>query len=109
MPATRKISQNLKPQVSKADELKASYKHDQYMNDAGYADEMTLLLLEVMLRQGFVTIPVQPKRDDDDEIPFASHITRTKIGMAEKHKGYKDTAAIFDSIKQTIDEDGNNW
>jgi len=109
MPPKRRINPNLRPQVSKANEFKASYKHDQFMNDVGYADEMTLLLLEVILRQGFVTIPVQPKRDDDDEIPFASHITRTKIGMAEKHRGYKDTAAIFDSIKQTIDEDGINW
>jgi hypothetical protein len=72
------------------------------MDDAGYAAEMALLIIDVMLRQGYVAIPVQPKRDDDDEIPFASQITRTKIGMAEKYKGYKDTAAIFDSINQQL-------
>jgi len=72
------------------------------MDDAGYAAETALLIIDVMLHQGYVAIPEQPKRDDDDEIPFASHITRTKIG-----EGYKDTAAIFYSIKHTIDVDGN--
>ena len=57
------------------------------MDDDKEAAEMALLIIDVVLRQGFVAIPVQPKQDDDDEIHFASQITRTKIGMAEKHKG----------------------
>jgi len=73
------------------------------------AAEMALLIIDVVLRQGYVAIPVQPKQDDEDEIPFATQIKRTKIGMAGKHKGYADTAAIFVSIKHTIDEDENNW
>ena len=106
MPARRKINQNLKPQESTANEFKQRFKFDKFMNDGKEAADMALLIIEVILPQEFVAIPVQPKQDDDDEIPFASQITRTKIGMAE---GYKDTAAIFDSIKQTIDADGNNW
>ncbi len=109
MPARRKINQNLKPQESKANEFIQRFKFDKFMDYDKEAEDMALLIIEVILRQGFVAIPVQPKQDDDDEIPFASQITRTKIGMAEKHKGYKDTAAIFDSIKQTIDADGNNF
>ncbi len=70
---------------------------------------MALLIIRGVLRQGYVTIPVQPKQDDKDEIPFAAQINRTKIGMARKHKGYADTTAIFDSIKHTIDVDRNNW
>ena len=79
------------------------------MDDDEYAAEMALLIIHVVLRQRYVAIHVQPKQDDEDEIPFATQKKRTKIGMAEKHKGYADTTAIFDSIKHTIDEDVNNW
>ena len=61
------------------------------MDDDKEAAEMALLIIDVVLRQRYVANPVQPQQDDDDEILFASQITRTKIGMAEKHKGYKDS------------------
>ncbi len=50
------------------------------MDDAGYAAETALRIIDVMLHQGYVAIPVQPKRYDDDEIPFASHVPRSVRG-----------------------------
>jgi len=72
MPARRKINQNLKPQESKANEFIQSFKFDKFMDYDKEAEDMALLIIEVILRQGFVAIPVLPKQDDDDEIPFAS-------------------------------------
>ena len=79
------------------------------MDDDEYAAEMALLIILGVLPKGQVAIPVQPKQDEEDEIPFAAQINRTKIGMAKKHKGYASITAIFDSIKHTIDVEGNNW
>jgi hypothetical protein len=76
------------------------------MDDDEYVAEMDLLIIHCVLRKGYVAIPVQPKQDEEDEIPLAAQINRIKIGMARKHKRY---TAIFDSIKHTIDVDGNNW
>ena len=112
MPARKKINKsikNLKPQESKANEFKQRFKIDQFMDDAGYAAEIAPLIIHGILRKGNVAVPVQPKQDDEDEIPFAAQINRTKIGMARKHNGYADTNPIFDSIKHTIDVEGNNW
>ena len=112
MPARKKINKsikNLKPQESKANEFKQRFNIDQFLDDKGYAEEMAPLIIHGLLRKGFHVIPVQPKQDDEDEIPFAAQIKRTKIGMARKHNEYADTNPIFDSIKHTIDVDGNNW
>jgi hypothetical protein len=89
MPARKKINKkikNLKPQESKANEFKQRFNIDQFLDDKGYAEEMTPLIMHGLLRKGFHVVPVQPKQDDEDE-----------------------TNPIFDSIKHTIDEDGNNW
>jgi hypothetical protein len=61
MSARRKINRYLQPQESKTAVFKRLFKIDEFMNDDEYAAEMTLLIIDVVLRQGYVAIPVQPK------------------------------------------------
>jgi len=85
MPARKKINKNLQPQETKANEFKQRFKIEKFMDDDEYVAEMDLLIIHCVLRKGYVAIPVQPKQDDEDEIPFAAQINRIKIGMARKH------------------------